>query len=416
VRQEGCSGLSDHHRSPLLGSTPILLAPFAARSRVRFSLRYTGDFLQQLSNRPHMIRQAGDNCGRGLERMMPADEVVEREVQRQRRPMVRPFAAVPVRQTRQAPDRHSHAQVLPFGVARANAVHVRRAETKHRVGVDHLTRRVAGLPSFLRLVAVYLDELGEVDPIPEGYWDRRAIGAKSVRRKLEAASRCLAQFEREGVRRLRGALVKMPRDNEFGPPFESDEAPRIPAAVAIAVADARTFFAADERPEFVRLDILNGEVLNGPRQEPLAGFASANHRAENRVPVDTDEPLRRTNGVPFQQQPEAEHRFLRREATPVLGARARVRECAGAGVAAMALRAVAVPAKPVHGLGAEGAEHDEPPFRSAAVRLEWECHVTFGPDRLIVIAPGLSQATPGFSFTINCTVNKGMPNVSRLLW
>lgn len=59
---------------------------------------------------------------------------------------------------------------------------------------------------------------------------------------------------------------------------------------------------ANERPNFIDLDVLQMQVGHVLVEEFAASVSEANQQTHDRVPADASDPLRRANRIPFNQQ------------------------------------------------------------------------------------------------------------------
>jgi hypothetical protein len=63
------------------------------------------------------------------------------------------------------------------------------------------------------------------------------------------------------------------------------------------------FLAAHEAPNLIALNVRNGQANDLRFKEPLARFASGNHRRDDRVAPDLENPFQGSNGIAFEQEP-----------------------------------------------------------------------------------------------------------------
>ena len=136
---------------------------------------------------------------------------------------------------------------------------------------------------------------------------------------------------------------------------------------------SRLFFAPDEAPDFVALNVGHGNVFHDPSEEPLALLADFDHRGDDRIPVDFGKPLGTPNAVPFQQHSQAEYGLLGGKSAAIRGPGRIVGKSSGAGIAAVSLGTVAVRAESTGRTLAHGTKHGETPSIAGAVRVECAC-------------------------------------------
>lgn len=128
--------------------------------------------------------------------MNPA-ELVESEVERERRAKIFPLLGKCVGEPRQAADHHLHGKVLSLDVRCAYTLRVRISPAGTRNGRNYFGRRVTVFASTLLRLRVDLYQLREVNAGSETVSYGVRVGGEAVRSKLETSASGCAQLFRK---------------------------------------------------------------------------------------------------------------------------------------------------------------------------------------------------------------------------
>jgi hypothetical protein len=108
------------------------------------------------------------------------------------------------------------------------------------------------------------------------------------------------QLEQQRPARIAVPLADLMRQDQFRCALDCDERPAIPERFAVAASNASLFFAADERPEFVNLNVVNRYVADDAVQEALAIRADDQDKIVNRIAVQAGQSLDSADAHSFQ--------------------------------------------------------------------------------------------------------------------
>lgn len=138
------------------------------------------------------------------------------------------FLGESICQSREAPHRHSHHQVLALDVARRDMGFVRLAGYDVRTGPAAFAGAVARLRrGLIAWVAVMLDELREVNFPAESSFHRFQIHAMPVRRDLNAMGESTCQVHNERLRIASRPVAVQPMRNQLSFRINRNERPNI---------------------------------------------------------------------------------------------------------------------------------------------------------------------------------------------
>jgi hypothetical protein len=158
--------------------------------------------LQQFAYAPDVIRDSGGHCWRYTQRLVDTNEIVKTEPQSNCSPVVLPFLAESIRQASESPSSHAYAQILPFNNRGANSFRVGATHNWDHLRTGYFWGRVSVFIASCR--TINLDELREIDAIPECRFNGRFVRLESIRGDLEFSPRGMAQTFNKNVR---GGLV-----------------------------------------------------------------------------------------------------------------------------------------------------------------------------------------------------------------
>ena len=248
-----------------------------------------------------MIADACFHRRSNAQRLMHASEVVVHVKEGNHRDMVVQLFAERIRQTSEAAIRHSQVKVLPFDVADRNMLLIRVADNFDSLSAQTLRGAVAFLS--LRIVAVNLHQLREVNPVAERVGNRRQIHLVAVRGQLDSI-RQPASYVLKKVRRTpRIPPTYHPTDNEFRVRVDRGEGPNVPS-IANALPHLRRgvlFLGVTERPNLIDLDALRRYVANRHVLVFLASLADLRQRSEYRALGNASHPRRGSDRATLNQ-------------------------------------------------------------------------------------------------------------------
>lgn len=268
--------------------------------------------------------------------------------------MILPLFRVRISQPRQAPNLHPQRLVGALDMAGANAVCVRIAVLRRGYYVKYRGWRVT--PIILRF-AVDFHQGCVIHAMPQDSGNGREIGPVAIRGQLKAPIRGVRQFGGERSRILWRPLADVPSEDQLGMPLYRGKAPHVAKARGAIQSLARLFFAADEPPYFIALNVLDLDANNRAAQEPLALLASFDNSTDDRALADAVDALLRADRAALKNLVQDRQHRCRIDAPLILGPRLGIRKRAAARIAAIALTTVPIPAKAPHTTVAQRTEH-----------------------------------------------------------
>jgi hypothetical protein len=272
-----------------------------AASAARETCREISCGLQQFAYAPRVIGDPSGHRGRNAKRFVNPAEVVEREPAGQRCPVVLPLLTEGVGQSCKSSRTHTDREILAFDMRRANAFGVGLPHDWDYLHGLHFCGAVASFPG--NRGAVDLDAHGEVRAILKRVRDCGAIRGKSVSRDLKLAASGESLALDENIRRGLIALTEREVENELRVPLDSDKAVGVTVVRVVFRPDALLFFL-NERPQFVTLNVLDGNVADFLPHDPFALLASEHQEFQDGRVVNLGQPLDTRNGVAFEQHPQ----------------------------------------------------------------------------------------------------------------
>src|SRR5258708_7865506 len=150
-------------------------------------------------------------------------EVIAKDKQRDGGFQVFPLAGKSIRQARKSSHSHSHCQISPFDVRRANHIAVRIAEPRLNDRALQFGRRVARRA--VRHSGVNLYQLTIINPRSEAQTDSVRIRGHAISRELKLSDRGLIQFFNKDFSVEAATSAKMPRENDLAMALNSKERP-----------------------------------------------------------------------------------------------------------------------------------------------------------------------------------------------
>lgn len=151
--------------------------------------------------------------------------------------------------------------------------------------------------------------LGIINPRSKAGMNCIEIRPEPVGGDLEVSRGSPFQLFREGHCVSGGAPSEMPSQNQFCAPLDCNEAVSI--SERRVTAHIALFFAPDEHPNLIALNIGQGNTLNFGFQQPLASISREYQNLHDRVLVDASESLNRTDRATLDQKVDNTFHFLR---------------------------------------------------------------------------------------------------------
>lgn len=160
-----------------------------------------------------MVRQPGFHGGCRSERGALAPEIVKHHVQCNRSRMVLDLRGKGVCQSGEAPHGHAHREVLPFDIAGAGVLRIRRTDSLFLLTADALRRAVARFAGRFR--PVDLVQHAVVDVLSKGIIDGVDVDLEAISGQLDV----IGETARKILNKLCGAtsipLAEEPARNEL---------------------------------------------------------------------------------------------------------------------------------------------------------------------------------------------------------
>src|ERR1017187_2844464 len=252
--------------------------------------------MRNVRNRPRTLADPRFHRGSNTQGLMDADEVVVHMEQRQHSDMVFELLTEGIRQPGEPPHVHPHVEILSLNVGRADVLRVWRTDDRLSLGAKTLRRAVTGC-SF-GIVAINLNQLGEVDILSESIGYSRQIHLVAVCSQLDSIRQPACNVLKE-LRRTPGIPPSChPRQYQFALSFNRSERPDIATDTSFHFGDGDVLLLApDKRPDLVNLHPLGRNVAdyavmvfgasraNGHQQpkDSALGYAGKANRRANRT-------------------------------------------------------------------------------------------------------------------------------------
>lgn len=229
---------------------------------------------------------------------MNAAKVVPSEVQTQCGMKIGPLFGKCVRQAREPANLHSHGEVLSFDMRRANSAEFWSSPLWDRDSVHDIGGRVAVFSVARR--SVDLHQLGKVNARPKAVVNSVHIGLESIRRNLEVPLSGFIDLLGKDYGVARRSASKMLSKDQLVTAFDCDEA--IGVSTKRITAGVVFLFAAHEAPQFVTLNIGDGDAVNPILQKPFALLPSKSKQRKNCRMVKPSDALRCANRASFTEK------------------------------------------------------------------------------------------------------------------
>ncbi|SRR5258708_6900980 len=243
--------------------------------------------------------------------LMNPRKVIVHVKQGDHRNMVLDLLSEGIRQASEAPHVHSHVEILSLDVAGRNVLLIGLADHFDSLGAKTL-RRAIPLLSLDRIVAIDLDQLRVINGGPKSIRDSRQIHLVAVRGQLdsvlEPASNVLKEL---------GSTPGVPPSNEptqhqLGIGVNRGERPDITGDSFLG--NLRRYvllFGVAERPDFVDLNPLGGNVADNIALVLRTGRTHANQQAKDSALRYAGHADGRTNRASFDQRRNDRYLLLR---------------------------------------------------------------------------------------------------------
>ena len=134
----------------------------------------------------------------------------------------------------------------------------------------------------LRLIR--FDELAEVHVVSKNERYVVGVSAPAIARQLETSASSLAKLQQEFA--CVGSLGDVVSQNELRVSLDGNERPAVTNVSSfVAFTLFGLFFAANERPDFIALNVVNFNVRNGTLKKRFAVVANCQNQIANCVAV-----------------------------------------------------------------------------------------------------------------------------------
>ncbi len=269
---------------------------------------------------------------------MNTAEVVPSEIQGQSPFQVPPLFGEGTGQPRESTNLHSHGEILPFEMRRANPAELWPSRLWDGHGIHHFS---GGIPMLcIAGSRVNFDQLCEVNASAQAVVNSIHIRLEAIRGDLELALSGIVDFLREGHSISRRAPSEMPGENQFVVSFDGNEAIGVTArGVAARVV---FFFPADKAPKFIALNVSDRDVADSTFEKPLALLANKSKQGKNRCVVKSGHAPYRADRASLKKKLNPLGRLFERRIHAAKRRSVVFREGLGALAAAKALKAISV--------------------------------------------------------------------------
>lgn len=208
-----------------------------------------------------MITDASFHRWSNSQGLMNAAEVVVHMKQCQHSDVIFELLTEGIGQPGEPPHVHPHIKILSFNVRRADMLRVGRTNNSLSLGAKTLRRAVALLS--LEIAAEDLHQLRVIDPGSESVWYGNQVHLVAVRGQLNSIRQTAFYVLKELCRTPGVPPSDQPGNHQLGLCLNRGESPNISADSGIHFLGGYVlFFATDERPYFIDLNTLGGNVAD----------------------------------------------------------------------------------------------------------------------------------------------------------
>jgi hypothetical protein len=229
---------------------------------------------------------------------MNAAEIVIRKMQSNRKLKVIELFGKGIRQACEPADRHSNRHVLTLHEASRDVAFARVSNSHLGYNLDDWAWGVP-LSSVLAVIAIQLHKLREVHVQAKRFLDYLGVEVEAVSGQLDLIGKPFVKVGHKRSRILDGALADAERCDQLGFRIHRNEYPLV-ANLAVAIAYL-ALLLLDERPDLIALHIAALEAVQSRIQQLVAALASNLQESHDRVPVESSEPFRATDGATFNE-------------------------------------------------------------------------------------------------------------------
>jgi hypothetical protein len=166
----------------------------------------------------------------------------------------------------------------------------------------------------LPVIPEKLYDLREIDLSTKDVIDARTVERESIGRELKPVVLLDSIVERreESVRGFACAFADRESWDQFGISVDRNENPRVPKFLGIILTHMTLLFL-DEAPHLVALNVLAAEVPHPRFHQLYATLPSDNEQLENRITVQSRDPLGGPDGSPLKQKLNCQQSFIFRD-------------------------------------------------------------------------------------------------------
>jgi hypothetical protein len=239
---------------------------------------------------------------------MNTAEIVIREVQRDSGFQIFQLFRESIGQSGKPSHLHSHGQILPFHVRRADMFLIRVPLFNLGYRLKYWAWGVFGRVVMLAVIAVQLYKLRKVHICPKRPIHGVNVEPETVCSDLHSFGETLRKIVNKICSGSSGTLADKERRNQFCFGINGHKNPLV-AKLGRVIFPHSALLLKAERPYFIALDKVAFQVPHALIHEPSAAFSGQNEQLHNRVPVQSRHALCRANGAAFNQALNRLHCF-----------------------------------------------------------------------------------------------------------
>jgi hypothetical protein len=222
----------------------------------------------------------------------PAKVVVD-EMHRDSQAMIVNLLAEPIGEPGKTAHGHTHREVLPLGMARANLFDFGQSEDGFPTRTDALSRRIA-----LCAVPVDFDQHTVINRTgKESGFNGCQVSVMAICGELHAIGKTRFQVPHKAVCAGSAPISDKPSRDKLRNRVNRNPRPNIARSGAFHMGRHVLGLRVNKAPDFIALDLLTGKVAKGLICKPLAGFSEFNRKVRNCVFGNAGNPNRCADAV-----------------------------------------------------------------------------------------------------------------------